>query len=74
MRLIDADLFKKDLQDGVNRYSDYKWDSYDMGAYQTYINTIELLDKQPTVEPEIIQCKNCKYMTKHYDMDGNTPY
>lgn len=25
-------------------------------------------------EPEIIRCKDCKYMTEHYDTDGNAPY
>lgn len=23
---------------------------------------------------EIIWCKDCKYMTEHYDTDGNVPY
>ena len=25
-------------------------------------------------QPEIIRCKDCKYMTEHYDTDGNVPY
>lgn len=25
-------------------------------------------------QPEIIRCKDCKYMTEHYDTDGNAPY
>lgn len=24
--------------------------------------------------PEVIRCKDCKYMTEHYDTDGNAPY
>ena len=23
---------------------------------------------------ELIRCKDCKYMTEHYDTDGNAPY
>jgi len=23
---------------------------------------------------EIVRCKDCKYMTEHYDADGNVPY
>lgn len=25
-------------------------------------------------QTEIIRCKDCKYMTEHYDTDGNVPY
>ena len=32
------------------------------------------LGKLPSAQPEIIRCKNCKYMTEHYDTDGNAPY
>lgn len=75
MRLIDADLFKKDLQDEADGYGYYgygydEWDSYN----KAYTNAIKLLDEQPTVELEIIRCKDCKYMTEHYDTDGNVPY
>ena len=27
-----------------------------------------------SAQPEIIRCKDCKYMTEHYDVDGNAPY
>lgn len=23
---------------------------------------------------EVVRCKDCKYMTEHYDTDGNAPY
>ena len=23
---------------------------------------------------EVVRCKDCKYMTEHYDVDGNAPY
>lgn len=25
-------------------------------------------------QPEIVRCKDCKYMTEYYDTDGNVPY
>lgn len=25
-------------------------------------------------QPEIVRCKDCKYITEHYDTDGNAPY
>lgn len=28
----------------------------------------------PSAEPKIIRCVDCKYMTEHYDTDGNAPY
>lgn len=28
----------------------------------------------PSAQPEIVRCKDCKYMTEHYDTDGNAPY
>jgi hypothetical protein len=61
MRLIDADPFKKDLQDGADRH-EYGWDSYDKGAYQAYTDAIELLDEQPTVEPERKKGKWISYL------------
>ena len=32
------------------------------------------LEKLPSAQPEIVRCKDCKYMTEHYDTDGNVPY
>ena len=32
------------------------------------------LNMLPSTQPEIIRCKDCKYMTEHYDTDGNVPY
>ena len=30
-----------------------------------------MLRSLPSAQPEIIRCKDCKYMTEHYDTDGN---
>ena len=32
------------------------------------------IDALPSAQPEIIRCKDCKYITEHYDTDGNVPY
>ena len=28
----------------------------------------------PKIVGKLIRCKDCKYMTEHYDTDGNVPY
>lgn len=35
---------------------------------------VETLMGLPSAQPEVIRCKDCKYMTEHYDTDGNVPY
>lgn len=32
------------------------------------------IDELPSVQPEIIRCKDCKWCSEHYDTDGNVPY
>lgn len=42
-----------------------------------WVETLELDNGPPTVNKdivEVIRCKDCLYMTEHYDTDGNTPY
>lgn len=34
----------------------------------------EIIEDLPSAQPEIIRCKDCKYITEHYDTDGNVPY
>lgn len=50
MRLIDADLLKKDLEDGVNAHANMPFDQYEWGAHAAYVNAINLVDEQPTVQ------------------------
>ena len=38
------------------------------------LNWDYILAHMPSAQPEIIRCKDCKYMTEHYDTDGNAPY
>ena len=35
---------------------------------------VKYIESLPSAQPEIIRCKDCKYMTEHYYTDGNTPY
>ena len=37
---------------------------------RTLDNAIDVIRGLPSVEPEIIKCKDCKYMTEHYDTNG----
>ena len=32
------------------------------------------IEQLPSAQPELIRCKDCKYMTEHYNTDGNVPY
>lgn len=34
----------------------------------------EELKELPSAQLEIIRCKDCKYLTEHYDMVENAPY
>lgn len=63
MRLIDADKMRKDVLDLPNCYNGNS-DTYD----KAYI--IDLIDEQPTVEPQIIRCKACK----HHHYQNDIPY
>lgn len=36
---------------------------------------IQIAEAIPTVDAvPVVRCKDCKYMTEHYDTDGNVPY
>ena len=45
MRAIDADALKEDL----TRF------------YDNEVTARKLIDEQPTIQPEIVRCKDCKY-------------
>lgn len=42
--------------------------------YICFVKRIDGVVAQKTLEQELIRCKDCKYMTEHYDTDGNAPY
>lgn len=52
-RMIDADKLKKDVLDLQNCYNGFS-DTYDKACI------IGVIDEQPSAEPEIIRCKDCK--------------
>ena len=52
-RMIDADKLKKDVLDLQNCYNGFS-DTYDKACI------IGVIDEQPSAEPEIISCKDCK--------------
>ena len=51
--MIDADKLKKDVLDLQNCYNGFS-DTYDKACI------IGVIDEQPSAEPEIIRCKDCK--------------
>ena len=56
-RMIDADKLKKDVLDLQNCYNGFS-DTYDKACI------IGVIDEQPSAQPEIIRCKDCK----HYEI------
>ena len=58
-RLIDADDAYKVLTDYYHQRTEIQHKALK-----------EALSRVPTV----VRCKDCKYMTEHYDTDGNVPY
>ena len=52
-RMIDADKLKKDVLDLQNCYNGFS-DTYDKACI------IGVIDEQPSAEPEIIRCKDCR--------------
>ena len=66
MKLIDAD----ELLKPVGSYERVKY-TYECGD----VVTVEDIELMPTIDAEpVVRCKDCKYMTEHYDTDGNAPY
>lgn len=63
-RAIDADAL-------IDKYGDWYTEE---GTEEGYIGTIKgIVDSMPTIEPEIIRCKDCKYYIPYEWMfDGLT--
>ncbi len=61
-RLVDEDMAIKIV-------------AYECGEFAGLAKRIEKQIKAlPSVQSEIVRSKDCKYMTEHYDTDGNVPY
>ena len=68
VRLIDANKLK-------NHYAWWEGGTAEMTLAEAKRNFDVIIDVQPTVDAEpVVRCKDCKYMTEHYDTDGNVPY
>ena len=67
MRLIDADAAKTNLVKALCEIEGNVFEAIDVVE--------NIMDNAPTIDvAESIRCKDCKYMTEHYDTDGNVPY
>ena len=69
MRFIDADDFENRMYHEVfEKDTDMqKWDS---GCWMRYKLFENVLREQPTIEPKIIRCKDCKYCEHWYADKG----
>lgn len=74
MGLIDADAMMKHLENLLcgNCDTPRKEGWCDVCDYAYLMDEMK---KEPIVDAiEVIKCKDCKYMTEHYDTDGNVSY
>jgi len=72
-RYIDADKAKEKL--GVVRGAYSCFLEEDRPYYEVLSETIKMINEMPIADViEVVRCKDCKYMTEHYDVDGNAPY
>ena len=76
MRAIDADAFKEYIRGACE---DMKHLYKDNGAWAKVITEsfCKDIDEQPTIQPEIVRCKDCKYhykricpIEKYFSLDG----
>lgn len=67
-RLIDADALKAEAWEVSCK------DMYHMTELVKVVS-VEEIDSAPTVDAvEVVRCKDCLYMTEHYDVDSAVPY
>lgn len=90
MRLIDKDALMKtlDIKDDCGD-CEYE-NGFFCSRNSDFVNACEAICDAPTIAEfegdsnkvivkgeeyhRVVRCKNCKYMTEHYDTDGNVPY
>lgn len=64
MRLVDADEAYKVLTDYYHHRTEIQHKALK-----------EAIERVPTIDAvPVVRCKDCEYMTEHYDTDGNVPY
>lgn len=77
-KLIDAYEFEREMYrlcihtDEEIEKGRAKWDSGLWIRYKVFEDAITLARRVDAVE--VVRCKDCKYMTEHYDTDGSVPY
>lgn len=49
-------------------------DFNELGEARVTIEAMDYLMDMINSLVEVVRCKDCKYMTEHYDVDGNAPY
>lgn len=71
MRLIDADALKDSLRESYEACQRWENDSKDedtktraIAARDTFLEAILRTNGMPTIKPEIVRCKDCKYYYK----------
>lgn len=73
MRLINVDELKEWIENWFVKNAG--WYPYDKSNNIPISELYNILERMPTVDAEpVVRCKDCKYMTEHYDTDGNAPY
>ena len=68
MRAIDADALIEFIE---NRYNITWKDDYEGGIKDACTDIIEKISKMPTIEPEIVRCKDCEYCVPGYITDND---
>lgn len=60
MRAIDGDILEKKLKDAINMCM-----SIDTSGLSELKAVLEDVEEMPTIEPEIVRCKDCRYYNSH---------
>lgn len=58
----DEDLIsRKAAIESIRECAEVAHDNYEGGMEQGYLNAIECVEEEPSAQPEIIRCKDCKH-------------
>ena len=60
MRAIDGDILEKKLKDAINMCM-----SIDTSGLSELKAVLEDVAEMPTIEPEIVRCKDCRHYNSH---------
>lgn len=68
MRLIDAESFE--LQTQLKSIREAEYQIYGSGSWGFTAKCEHAIENAPTIQPEIIRCKDCKHYWIHKCMDS----